>query len=657
MAIKLRQTPSSRRVEITLAVEIETLSEERQQTLITLFSRLMALTVDQVDVLEVKTESVVVALQVPADGVKRFRAHLRAQNPQLALLRVERVVLEGELGEMETWEIHDGRWQRIGATFPTIPRAPLRIQWMLSGLVAGMISCLTWSIVQLIQLFFPEIPGSLVMLAALIAALEAPFSFRLAKVRRAHIDDVLKFRLIEIALLFVLAKPISYWGQSWGAILADIARWPHDPLRILNLRTGIVFLTMFCAWLVATACANDLDRLGEPPEKSRHYVFPADSLASRFFTGGSVLLIVTGLTAAGRGTEVFTNLDGLMSFGRTLRLQGAVNVLLYYVAGLVLMGQVRFALLRKGWLASGIPVETGIARRWALLSLALVAIAVVLALILPTGYSIGLLELLSHGFQWLLAIVSYIFGVLVFLFTLLLSPLFSLLGGGDSTWSPIERPRLDPVPPPELTAGGTPDWVLLLRAILFWSLMIAALVYIVGAYLRDRPDIIEALTAVRPGRWLAALWQALKRLFGRWRTMVKLSLPRVRIRRPSRPAGEGSPLRFFRLGTLSPRERILYYYWSLLRRAERLGLPRRPAETPREFGSTLDSRLPEVEGEIHQLTGYFVEARYSQHPVDRREERQARQGWKSVRAALRALDPRGEQAKGLESESERPQNP
>jgi hypothetical protein len=97
-------------------------------------------------------------------------------------------------------------------------------------------------------------------------------------------------------------------------------------------------------------------------------------------------------------------------------------------------------------------------------------------------------------------------------------------------------------------------------------------------------------------------------------------------------------LRFFRLGALSPRERVLYYYWSILRRADKQGYPRRRHQTPQEYRVTLEPELSEAQPELVALTQAFEEARYSQHAVEPEQDRRVRTHWERVKAALQALE-------------------
>jgi hypothetical protein len=161
--------------------------------------------------------------------------------------------------------------------------------------------------------------------------------------------------------------------------------------------------------------------------------------------------------------------------------------------------------------------------------------------------------------------------------------------------------------------------------------------YVVRSYLRDRPELLEALATQRPIRalrdFLIALW---RRLVGLAEAASERIPRRLSLRRPCPPFFK-KPFRFLRLGALSPRERILYYYLSIVEWARRLGYPRRGNETPYEYTATLGPKLPQARQELASLTQAFVEARYSHQTFDREQERRVRAIWKRVRAALQAL--------------------
>jgi len=394
------------------------------------------------------------------------------------------------------------------------------------------------------------------------------------------------------------------------------------------------------SWLAATATASDLESLGEPPERSRTYVPPAQRLANRFFWGGGVLLAATGLALIGRtlASPGDRTLTGLVASLRGSSATGlAFNVLLYFILGVVMLGQVRSDALGRRWREQGIPVDRVLPRRWTRASLALVGLAALLAFLLPAGYSVGLLDLVGSVILWAAAVLSYLGAVIVFIGAFLCTPLMALLFRSDATRSEPVPPRFEPPVPPAQAAGPTADWVLLMRSVLFWALIAGGVLYVIRAYLHDHPELSASLARFRPLQALRHLWLAILGLLGRWKQTVQQRLPSRAVRRPVDLRERSQRGRFFRLGALSPRERVLYYYLSILRRAGRLGYPRRPPETPYEYDSSLEPHLREAHQEMDALTDAFVEARYSQHAVESARSRLVRGDWKRVKAALRSL--------------------
>jgi hypothetical protein len=196
-------------------------------------------------------------------------------------------------------------------------------------------------------------------------------------------------------------------------------------------------------------------------------------------------------------------------------------------------------------------------------------------------------------------------------------------------------------PPPAAGAGATPDWLLLLRTVALWALLLGLILVVARRFLQDRAAIWSrqgrpSLRQLFRQAW-AALWAWLRGLTRTVSQAVGQRLPRRLSRWPGAGRAGDRPWRFFRLSGLSPRERILYYYLSILKRARRKGYPRPPTRTPYEFEEDLAPHLPEAAGDWEALTEAFVEARYSRHEVLEVEDRTVRSHWERVRAVLRRL--------------------
>jgi hypothetical protein len=86
---------------------------------------------------------------------------------------------------------------------------------------------------------------------------------------------------------------------------------------------------------------------------------------------------------------------------------------------------------------------------------------------------------------------------------------------------------------------------------------------------------------------------------------------------------------------LPPRQKVIFYYLTLIHRSSQRGLPRKLNQTPLQFEQTLRTSLPEVEDEIDALTDSFVEARYSRHEIDGERVNLLQDFWKRVMTTLR----------------------
>jgi hypothetical protein len=162
----------------------------------------------------------------------------------------------------------------------------------------------------------------------------------------------------------------------------------------------------------------------------------------------------------------------------------------------------------------------------------------------------------------------------------------------------------------------------------------------VRLYLRDHPGLLAPLKAATLGRlqgWWRSLWRSLRGL-GR---SIQALLPAMAARRG--PAQEAArPSRRFRLGGASPREQVLFYYLSLLRRAAQAGIARSREQTPYEYGARLRPAVPESEEEVDSLTQAFIEARYAPAEVEEQRAGRARADWGRLKAALKGLRAKGD---------------
>ncbi len=154
-------------------------------------------------------------------------------------------------------------------------------------------------------------------------------------------------------------------------------------------------------------------------------------LSTTVFLIGGVLLILTAMV----------RLDLNAGQVRLISQPGRVwHLVVFFLLGLVLLAQARYAALRNHWYLESIPAGPNLAPRWALYSLILFGSISCLALVLPTQYSIGLLDLLRGLIGIFLTAIGFLQALLIAPFIVLFNWLSTLFGkspqGIGSTTSP-----------------------------------------------------------------------------------------------------------------------------------------------------------------------------------------------------------------------------
>jgi hypothetical protein len=500
-------------------------------------------------------------------------------------------------------------------------------------LVIGvMVGCIALSVARLARLLAEAFGApsawnpAYFFVFCVLASVEAYYGRRWVEDRAKSSEDVWKFRALEILAFVVLLKLGSYVGDSWGDVQTDVSTWVKYPARFLDSELLLALLLSFLSWFAATQTIRDLERLEDPPEFHAGAYPPIDTLTTRFFWGGAVLLVVTGVTRVG--------IAALLKLDRPSVPGLVLNVLVYFLLGLVVLGQMRFVSMRRDWRAQKIEIADRLRGQWVRYCLAFIGLAALLAFLLPTGYTVYLLDVLAVVVAILFQVIYFVATVIMLLVSLpfwLLARLFM----GDESPPPSRslRPMRPPLPP-ELESGPA-DWIMILRVLLFWVVALAIAFYLVRGFLQEHPEVLQALRSFGPFRWLLLLWRSLRRRFGVWEVAIRERLARGR--GGGLAASMTGAARASRPGSRSNRGRVLYYYLNVVHRANRAGFHRRVSQTPQEYSTVLRRNLPEVREETDTLTDAFVEARYSLHPVESDTVRQARTGWQRLKQVLRKL--------------------
>jgi len=467
----------------------------------------------------------------------------------------------------------------------------------------------------------------MLVIMPVLAVFLAHQSNRIAHQRYLSGTELFRFQAIELLTLFIVIKGAGYLDNTLAEIAAEARGWEQNPGSFFDGETLFAVALTYAGWLAAWSTADDLDELADATRyEGRDYGRPLARLQGKFFLGGLCLLLFTGLTH-----------NQLIETARLTQpdLSTLVfNVLLYFIGGLILLGQLRLTRQERVWVTQKVRLTPALHTRWIQYTLILLSIALGIAFLLPTGYTLSFLDLV----RLVIAFLTYLIGLLYFLFILPFTYIFSLL---NHSTPPAELPPPLPQPLPQETfpsAGTTGNlWWEVLRSVIFWLIALTALGYVLRSYWKDHPELWAQLQRFRPLTLLVdvfrGVWGWLRqarrdlgeqatRAISRWRAW-RAHIPLISNKR--RPLGA------------SQREEVFYYYLSTLDQAQAAGAPRRHNQTPYEYRQALTPQLPEAQEAWTELTEAFVTARYSERPVDAENLAGVRDAARQVQAALHTL--------------------
>jgi hypothetical protein len=530
-------------------------------------------------------------------------------------------------------------------------RRPLSLEKWVENLfrptaIAGMMASVVISVVALAHRVDPGWGGAYLVCFTFLVVWEAIQSERVLKHSQPGRYSRLRFRSTEWIIAMLLLKLVSYAESGPGQLAVDVGRWLHNLATFFD--TGYVLAggLLTVLWQLSILLAQDLyvlevhpSELRPPSVSSQFYLWltrPRSAVnrgaALRrimvcFFWGGLILVICTG----------FARYDIPYLFpDRPPAISGIVlNVMAYFLLGLVLISQGYYSVLRARWQLEEVEIADHIGSRWAVLTAVFLVVVITIALILPNGYSVGLPQAIALA-------VNTVVRVLVYTALLAMSVLIFVLNLIVSLVLRQEKPVMEAPDPAALAAPlsagpapgpGLPIWGML-RDVLLWTVLLGIVIYSFYSFLGDRRQLLRGLFTGGPLAWLRRL---AARLFGLSRRAASRARRGVQqqIRRLFSPERYRSPWRYVSLSSLSARQLILYFYLSIVRRAGERDIARRPWQTPYEYSTRLRSALPEREADVAALTEAFVTARYSPQSVAPEKANLVKRSWRRIRHALR----------------------
>ncbi len=492
-------------------------------------------------------------------------------------------------------------------------------------IVSGMLTCAAIGIVQLAQQVAPRWNASFVPVLVFFIALESAIMTRYVHYGKPPVPWY-ALRAAEALALFLMIRSLLglLRGPQPEQPVNAFSGYVDSELLALTVIMGVFWLT---SWLITENLLNletidpTLDRemikdVAETQANSRQ------SLISLILMIGGVLTFFAAFIRIYLRTNNQTDLAAQ---------SGLWHVIVYFLLGLLLLGRLRLSLLRAGWVWERIPLAGNVGGRWITYTLLMLVAAVIVAIVLPTQYSLGLLGTLSYLLTGLIQIVQAIIYFIAFLIISFLSLFFPTMEGKPLT-------STLPKPPTSLVTPNTPPPSLseFVQSLIFWAVFFAIVGYVLVQYLRRHPEMVDALKRIPGMALLARLWHRLRTwLGGLSQQFEDLREARRKARGAAPPRSASAPRRWLNPRRLSPRQQVQFYYLAMLRRSGEKGHPRQPTQTPYEYARALESQLPEVDQDVDGITNKFIEARYSRHDIPLEHVGLVRRYWERIKQALK----------------------
>ncbi|MCL4560395.1 MAG: DUF4129 domain-containing protein [Chloroflexi bacterium] len=502
-------------------------------------------------------------------------------------------------------------------------------------LIALMMGCLGITVVQVGERLVQGWNGAPWVVLGMMVSLEGLLSQRLIRSKyTSSVYEGILFHITEWVVILVGIKAYLYLIHGFTQLGPEIAAAGKDFISAMlspEYLTACFYALAF--WALSFYLGDILNGLEENPETlelERLGTIHTDrarlrkQMVSCIFIVGAGMLLATALVRMD-----LTNLK-ITTYGIKFR---SWPVVLYFLFGLILLGQTHYTSIRSRWFLDDIPVVADLAGKWLLYSLVLLGSIAGLAILLPTQYSLGFLEVLRMIVETASRILIQLQLLLFTPFILFLHWLASLFGATQG----IGSATIPPAPPPAAAPPAPIPWIEFLKSLIFWILLLGVICGSIIYYFRQRNGFISIVVHLPLIIWLRRVLKGMLAWIVRANRKMITAVQKeiIRYRRSRKSIREISIERSAIWRHLLPRQQIIRIYLELIRQAGRAGVNRRPSQTPHEYAEKLRPVVPELQNEVDTLTNAFVEARYSRHEVTSGQVAGVFAIWRQIRDAFR----------------------
>ena len=480
-----------------------------------------------------------------------------------------------------------------------------------------MAICLSIGIQSVSLRYFKGEYINYLVLVGFFVALEATFSMNQFYTGRNLTISTGLYRVVEWVVLFVFLKLSTYIGDGISELNEMLRVWFFNPQAFFaDEKLFVVLINGVVVWIFTTIMVGSLhdiendDRLIQSANREG-LISNRDEIRQKMlnhFTVFGLFLVVT--TVIIRIGEFGFDPAGISSY-RSI----GIGLIIFFSTGMILMSQLQFSVLLAGWLWERIPFDLRVSVRWIFTSLFILLMVLIISAQLPSEPLLGLFPSLRYLFDWFIMIVSVIIFILSLPIILLVS-LLSLLFKVDV--KEVPRPSLPEFPAvPQVEHGALASWLELAKSIGFWIILLGIFLFAIIQYIRQNKEYFVKIRRLGLIRWFGQVWHQIYQAWTKSRKVilekVKQELERIGVLQRNRRLLDA--WNYIRLGSLSPREQVRFFYLAILRRSSEAGINRKASQSAEEFSEQLKEFFPELSDELNTLTSGFVDARYSTHEI------------------------------------------
>lgn len=524
-------------------------------------------------------------------------------------------------------------------------------------LIILMMVCLATSMTQFIGRFL-SLSKALPLWGGLIAG-EAFLSCYVTRSKTPFSSEWLLARGAEWVVLMAVIKFIIEIDYGIQNFLEKIPGWEQNFLW--SIFTGeylCVLFVLFSVWIISTLYSSDLielavnnsvqqstrkdfEQTGQVRPSVPYYRVPIDDetipsnrrkihngLLSRTFTVGVVMAILAGILRQDRIT---------LWQDQTTSQASVMNVVLYFLLALILFAQTNLLVLHTSWGYEHASISPHLVSRWAFYSITFLLGLSIFSIFLPTRYSVGLFETIEYSFGFLRMIIEFIFSLIILPLLLIIHFLFMLFEGGKEGVDSDEiTPIIPETPSPDKIVNANLPWWDIVKSFLFWGVFLVILGYALYLYVYQNKVFLAAIQRDPIWRWINEFWCWVRRLFKDMHQSMKMSIQAgwVKLRDLRTTSVFVSNSLLVNPYRLTPRQQVIFFYLTLIRRGAEAGYPRQKSQTPSEYTWMLGKGLPEQKNDLHEMAESFINARYSQHEITKEQVSRIKHAWERVRGVL-----------------------